>query len=283
MRVVTTPEELTVTDGCVFVPTMGALHDGHGALIRYAADLARSDASPVVVSIFVNPTQFNDPRDLERYPRTLEADLVLCEAAGASCVFAPSIDTMYPPALGGRSGVRVPALPPAATDPRLEDAHRPGHFAGVCQVCLRLFELVNPLKAVFGEKDWQQLAVVRAMAAIERPGLQILGHPTVRERDGLAMSSRNALLRPQDRRRAPAMARALEEAGRHTDPTVAEREARRVLLANRLAPEYVAVRDAETLGPPVPGRAARVLAAAKCGEVRLIDNAPWPGFSLPGA
>ncbi|MFM9957750.1 MAG: 4-phosphopantoate--beta-alanine ligase [Phycisphaerales bacterium] len=287
MKVVTTAESLAAFRGGVFVPTMGALHEGHAALVRRAAELAAPGGLPVVVSVFVNPTQFNDPRDLERYPRTLDADVRVCESAlggtGMSCVFAPPVEVMYPPEMGGRGGVRVPELPAAATVPLLEDAHRPGHFAGVCQVCLRLFELVRPAQAVFGEKDWQQLAVVRAMAAREMPGLEIIGHETVREGDGLAMSSRNTLLMPQDRRRAPAMARALVEAGRHDDPAEAEQAGRRVLLANRLVPEYVAVRDSATLGPPKPGQPARVLAAAKCGNVRLIDNAGWPGFRLETA
>ncbi len=278
MRVVTLGSELRPFHAGVLVPTMGALHDGHAALIRRAASLAEPRSLPVVVTVFVNPTQFIDPGDLARYPRTLDADIEVCRAAGASCLFAPAVEEVYPG--GDRALARVPPLPPAAAEPALEDAHRPGHFAGVCQVCLRLFELTRPLQAVFGEKDWQQLAVVRAMAAREIPDLQIVPHPTVREHDGLAMSSRNALLSPQDRRRAPAMARALVEAGRFTDPGEAETAGRRVLLATRLIPEYVAVRDAQSLGPVRPDRPGRVLAAALCGKVRLIDNAPWPGFSL---
>lgn len=273
-QVVHAPSGLGPFAGGVFVPTMGALHEGHAALIRHAASIAGGSA--VVVSVFVNPTQFNDLKDLERYPRTLDADADLAKAAGADAVFAPDVDTMYPPG----EAVPVPELPEAATAPGLEDAHRPGHFAGVCQVCLRLFRLVRPSRAVFGEKDWQQLAVVRAMAARELPGLEIVGHPTVRDADGLALSSRNALLTPQQRFRAPAMARALEEAGRHAEPAEGERAGKMVLLANRLSPEYVAVRDAATLGPVVPGRAARVLAAARCGTVRLIDNAAWPGWRI---
>lgn len=280
MHLARAAEDLPPFHHGVFVPTMGALHAGHAALIHHAATLAAPTRLPVVVSIFVNPTQFNDPMDLERYPRTLEADLEVCRAAGATCVFAPTVETIYPPRGADRSHTRVPPLPPAATAPNLEDAHRPGHFAGVCQVCLRLFELVRPLKAVFGEKDWQQLAVVRAMAASELLTLEIIGHPTIREPDGLAMSSRNTLLMPQDRRRAPAMARALEEAGKHKGPQEAEQAGKRVLLANRLVPEYVAVRDAASLGPVIEGSSARVLIAARCGNVRLIDNAIWPGFRL---
>lgn len=277
MQVVRTGAELSAFRAGVLVPTMGALHEGHAALIRRAAALGKVGALPVVVSVFVNPTQFNDPNDLARYPRTIERDIEICRDAGAACVFAPAVEEVYPG--GDRAGVRVPELPGVATEPGLEDAHRPGHFAGVCQVCLRLFELVRPTQAVFGEKDWQQLAVIRAMAAREMPGLNIVGHGTVREADGLAMSSRNALMPPQDRRRATAIVRALVEAGRHTGVAGAENAGRRVLLANRLVPEYVAVRDGETLGQVRAGNPARVLAAARCGSVRLIDNAPWPGFS----
>lgn len=276
MRVLTTIQGLAEFHGGVFVPTMGALHEGHAALIRRAVDIA-SGTAPVVVSVFVNPTQFNDPRDLERYPRTLDADVRLCAGAGASCVFAPTVQEMYPEGISAGTPVRLPA---AATDPGLEDARRPGHFAGVCRVCLRLFELVRPKSAVFGEKDWQQLAVIRSLVEQERLGIGVEAHETVREPDGLAMSSRNALLPPQDRRRAPAMARSLVEAGRHASPDEAEAAGRRVLLANRLVPDYVAVRDGATLGPAMHGRPARVLAAAMCGTVRLIDNAPWPGFML---
>ncbi len=147
---------------------MGALHAGHGALIRRSVQEAAVRGLPggCVVWVFVNPTQFNNPADLARYPRTLEADAVLCEAAGAAAIFAPSLDEVYP------SGVSTagPALPAVATTPGLEDAFRPGHFAGVCQVVKRLFEMCRPAAAVFGEKDWQQLAVVRAMVEQERRG-----------------------------------------------------------------------------------------------------------------
>lgn len=277
--------ELEALKGGVLVPTMGALHAGHAALVaaaRRCAD-AGERRRAVIVSVFVNPTQFNEKTDFERYPRTLDADAALCADAGADAVFAPEVEEIYPP---GRP-VWMPAgaeLPPAAREPGLEDAHRPGHFAGVCAVCRRLFELARPREAVFGEKDWQQLAVVRAMAASMPEGPRIIGHPTVREEDGLAMSSRNRLLTPNHRRRAAALARALEEAGRHDVPEEAEQGGRRVLLAMRIVPEYLAVRDGSTLAP-LTGKAgaapgARVLVAARVGDVRLIDNAPWPGFRI---
>lgn len=273
MHVVTDAAGLAPFQGGVFVPTMGALHAGHTALIEHAKTFGRQ----VVVSVFVNPTQFNEKSDFDRYPRTLEADLAACERAGATVVFAPPVEVMYPPA----HPITSPPLPDVATTPGLEDAHRPGHFAGVCQVCNRLFELVKPAKAVFGEKDWQQLAVIRAMVAELALPLQIIGHPTIREPDGLAMSSRNALLTPNHRRRATALSKALAEASTQSEASEAERAGRRVLLANRIVPEYFVIRDAATLAPPRADQPARVLVAAKVGDVRLIDNAPWPGFSLP--
>lgn len=270
----------------VFVPTMGALHAGHRALIEHArrrADHAPIGRRPVVVSVFVNPTQFNDPKDFERYPRTLAADAAICADAGADALFAPSVDEVYPPS--ARPDPQATPLPPVATQPGLEDAHRPGHFAGVYRVCKRLFEMVRPVAAVFGEKDWQQLALIRAMAdslAHAWPGgpIEIIGHPTIREADGLAMSSRNTLLKPSDRQQAVALSRAMIEAGAHADPAAAEQAGLRVLLAAGITPEYFVVRDGQTLCSPVKGQPCRVLVAARVGDVRLIDNAPWPGFRL---
>lgn len=270
MRLVTDESGLQPLHSGVLVPTMGALHAGHLALIRRARESA-SDR-PVIVSIFVNPTQFNDPADFDRYPRTLEADLPACESVGANAVFVPSVEVMYPPGVT----IETPPLPEAATEPRLEDAHRPGHFAGVCQVVKRLFDLLRPSQAVFGEKDWQQLAVIRAMVELLSLPIGIIPHATIREEDGLAMSSRNALLAPNHRRQATALWRALRAAAEHGDPVEAERAERAVLLANRIIPEYFAVRDSATLMEPHPGRPARALVAARVGGVRLIDNAPWP-------
>lgn len=279
MRIVRDERGLAPFVGGVFVPTMGALHAGHAALVRRAREIA--GGRPVVVSVFVNPTQFNEKSDFEKYPRDEARDVAMCRDAGASAVFAPSVDVMYPPA----GAEPPPPLPDVATRPGLEDAHRPGHFAGVCQVCKRLFELVRPREAVFGEKDWQQLAVVRAMVqalgdAWPAAPLSIIGHPTVREPSGLAMSSRNERLSPAEREQASALSRALWAAGRERDPFAGEAAGAAVLREAGIAPEYLVVRDGATLGPVRPGMPARALVAARVGEVRLIDNAPWPGVAI---
>jgi len=254
-----------------FVPTMGALHDGHASLVSLAAAWAASIGGRTLVSVFVNPTQFNDTADFARYPKTLEADVAICDAAGESAVYAPGPADVYPPGVD----IRVPALPPVASGPGLEDAHRPGHFAGVAQVVLRLFELARPAAAFFGEKDWQQLALVRAMTAAERPDVEIVGVPTVREADGLAMSSRNVFLSAADRGRALAISAALREADAAATPSEAEEIMRSVLAMADIAPEYAVVRDAATLLAPAHGRPMRALIAARVGNVRLIDNAAW--------
>jgi pantoate--beta-alanine ligase len=277
MQVLRTLNELRTRPGShagVFVPTMGALHEGHASLIRRAADLARERRDPAgcIVSIFVNPTQFNDRSDFERYPRTEEPDLALCEQAGATSVFVPAVETIYPPA----EPPPVPLLPDVAAAPRLEDALRPGHFAGVCQVVLRLFKLVQPAAALFGEKDWQQLQVIRAMIEQARLPIEIISGPTIRDPDGLAMSSRNRFLTPDDRRRAIAIPRALERARGERTPADAERAMSATLTEIGLAPEYAVIRDARTLGPvSAATRETRALIAARVGAVRLIDNAPW--------
>jgi pantoate--beta-alanine ligase len=255
-----------------FVPTMGALHEGHLALIRRAGQCGR----PIVVSIFVNPTQFGPGEDFERYPRTLEADCEAAEQAGADVIYAPPVEEVYPP---DRTSP-VPPLPAVATEPKLEDAHRPGHFAGVCQVVARLFDLVQPRWAVFGEKDYQQLLVIRAMvqhfASTEPdrwPDLQIIANPTVREPDGLAMSSRNRYLSAAMRERALGLSRALAAAVEPAVPADAERAMQRVLAEHELTVDYAVVRDAESLLPMTTfDRPARALIAARLGEVRLIDN-----------
>jgi pantoate--beta-alanine ligase len=260
---------------CVLVPTMGALHAGHASLVALGAKLARDERlrAGCVVTIFVNPTQFNDPADLERYPRTLDADLVLCRRAGAACVYAPGVADVYP------DGPAAAAVPAVGREPGLEDAHRPGHFAGVVQVVRRLFEMTRPVAAVFGEKDWQQLQVIRAMAAADGGTVRIIPGETVREPDGLAMSSRNRFLSPADRARAVAINRALREAAVEPTPEEAESAMGRVLAADGIRADYAVVRDAETLmgpgGPGVAVRSWRALIAARVGEVRLLDNGPW--------
>lgn len=276
MQVITDPAALGPHVGGVFVPTMGALHAGHARLVEVARGLADRRGGVVVVSVFVNPTQFNDPADLARYPRTLEADVEVCRRAGADVVFAPGVGAVYPPGAAVGPG----ELPEVATRPGLEDAHRPGHFAGVCQVVRRLFELVRPRAAVFGEKDWQQLQVVRAMTERERLGVEIVPVPTVREADGLAMSSRNVFLTADARSRAAAIPRALCEACAAASVDAAETRMREMLAAAGLEVEYAVVRDPTTLMPlAAAARHGRALVAARArsgtGTVRLIDNAPW--------
>lgn len=281
MRLMRSRRELEAAGlaGNALVPTMGALHEGHAALIRRGSALAAERRLPAgcVVTIFVNPTQFNDKADLDRYPRTLERDLALCEASGAAAVFAPGVEDVYP----APDAVPIPPLPRAATEPGLEDARRPGHFAGVCQVVLRLFALCRPSIAVFGEKDWQQLAVIRAMTAEQRLPIEIVGHPTIREADGLAMSSRNVFLSPAERGAAGCIPWALRAAGRCGTVGEAELMMRRVIERAGLEVEYAVVRDAATLTPvPRTGRGPRplrALIAARAGRTRLIDNADWPG------
>lgn len=268
MRVATRAADLV--GGGVLVPTMGALHEGHLALIR----LGRACApGPVVVSVFVNPTQFNEKSDFERYPRDLDRDVALAASAGADIVFAPGVDEVYPPA----SQIPVPALPGVATRPALEDAGRPGHFAGVCQVVSRLFDLCRPTHAVFGEKDWQQLRVVRAMVAAQADRVEIVPHPIVREPDGLAMSSRNVLLSPDARRTAIVLRRALLEAAEAGTPESGEATMHRVLGSPGAGVEiqYAVIRDAETLEHWSPERPGRALVCARVGGVRLLDNEAW--------
>lgn len=249
----------------VLVPTMGALHAGHASLVA-AARVARPGAA-VVVTVFVNPTQFNEAADYQRYPKTLDADVALCEAAGAACVFAPRVEDVYPE--DAHAG--VPRLPKVATEPGLEDAHRPGHFAGVCQVVKRLFEMTRPVAAVFGEKDWQQLQVVRAMTAELGLSVEIVSSTTVRDADGMAMSSRNRFLSEADRERGLALSRALRACQGAGTPVDAKRVMQRELAGVEV--EYAVVREAQTL---MRGEGAqRALVAARVGAVRLIDNTAW--------
>jgi len=279
VQVVTTRQQLAhaLRVRSVLVPTMGALHEGHAALIRQGAALAKERAlAGCLVTIFVNPTQFNDPTDFARYPRVLDEDLKLCERAGAAAVFAPSPDEVYSPS----ENVPVPPLPAVATQPGLEDAHRPGHFAGVCQVVARLFALTNPAAAIFGEKDWQQLQVIRAMTEQLKLPIDIIPAPTIREEGGLALSSRNRFLSPEDRQRGLALNRALSLAAAAQTPDAAETAMRTALAEQSIAPDYAVVRDARTLLAPTPSTTSfRSLIAAPVGPVRLIDNAPWPAAS----
>jgi len=256
------------------VPTMGNLHEGHLSLV----DAARKEADRVVVSVFVNPTQFGAGEDFNAYPRTLEADCARLAESGCDLVFAPGVETMYPGGL--EDAVRVQAAPSLSCI--LEGEFRPGHFDGVVTVVARLFNLVGPDLAVFGEKDYQQLLVIRRMAEDLGYPLEILAAPTVRGRGGLALSSRNAYLDDGQLAVAEILNVVLgESAGRVADgerdyPAV-EQAARDHLEAAGLRVDYVAVRRSADLGRPAPGDTdLRILAAARCGPTRLIDNLPLP-------
>ena len=258
----------TAAGPLVLVPTMGALHEGHRALLRAAAREAADDGT-VVVSVFVNPLQFGPGEDLDRYPRTLDDDLKMCAEEGVAAVFAPSAAEMYP---GGEPAVTVD---PGAGGAVLEGASRPGFFGGVLTVVLKLFSLVRPAVAVFGEKDAQQLAMVRRMVADLDLGVTIAPVPTVRDEDGLAMSSRNKYLSAAERATALALPRALHAGARAAGagPDAVLAAARRVLsLAPGVAVDYLSLVDPATFAP-YPGRGPALLAvAARVGTTRLIDN-----------
>ncbi|MFC4533735.1 pantoate--beta-alanine ligase [Sphaerisporangium dianthi] len=251
------------------VPTMGALHEGHRSLIR----LARERADHVAVSVFVNPLQFGPHEDFSRYPRTFDADLAVCAAEGAGLVFAPAAGQMYLP--DRQVGVSSGQMGTVA-----EGAFRPGHFDGVLTIVLKLFNLVQPDVAVFGQKDAQQLAMIRRMVADLDVPVTIVGAPTVREPDGLALSSRNRYLSPADRVTALALSAALREGARHTRPKDILHAAHAVLdEAARADPplllDYLSLVDPATFTAVADDhRGEAVLAvAAKVGATRLIDNA----------
>ncbi len=252
-----------------FVPTMGNLHEGHLQLVREARKLAPR----VVVSVFVNPLQFGPGEDLDSYPRTLDADRAALEANGVDLLFTPSVETMYPRGVERSTVVEVPEVSEG-----LCGEFRPGHFAGVATVVARLFNLVQPDLALFGEKDYQQLAVIRRMVGDLGWPIGIHGVATVREPDGLAMSSRNQYLTAEERCVAPALYRVLREVadavrGGHGDYRALERQAMEALVAAGFNPEYVEIRHADSLRPVESGeRNCVVLGAARLGVARLIDN-----------
>jgi pantoate--beta-alanine ligase len=250
------------------VPTMGALHEGHASLVKRA--VAENDV--VVVSDFVNPTQFNDPNDLIKYPRTLDADCALLEKEGAHIVFAPSVEEVYP-----EPDTRTFSYAPL--DTVMEGKYRPGHFNGVCQIVSKLFMMVEPDKAYFGEKDFQQLAIIREMVKQMEFPLQIVGCPIVREKDGLALSSRNARLSEEQRQQAlnisKTLFKSLEWAAGHSVEETQQFVEKSIAEAEGLELEYFEIVDGVTLqkistwedAPYVVG-----CITVYCGEVRLIDN-----------
>jgi pantoate--beta-alanine ligase len=246
VKVARTIAELETAPGTGLVPTMGALHEGHSALLA----AARRENDVLVMSLFVNPAQFDEQADLDAYPRDETRDLEIAEAQGVDIVFAPEPRELYPPGFGTW-------VEPAETG--AEGAARPGHFRGVATVCLKLFNLVQPERAYFGQKDAQQIAVVRRLVRDLNVPVEIRVVPTVRDPDGLAHSSRNRLLSAEQRERALALPRALEAAAGSPDPVAAVRGS-----LNGLEPDYVEVLD---LGD------AKILAAAiRVGSTRLIDN-----------
>ncbi|MBN2885277.1 MAG: pantoate--beta-alanine ligase [Chromatiaceae bacterium] len=250
------------------VPTMGNLHAGHLSLIGEA----RRHAQRVVASIFVNPLQFGPGEDFAAYPRTLAEDRERLGAAGCDLLFAPGVETLYPHGQEGHTRVEVPGL-----SDLLCGASRPGHFVGVATVVCKLLNLVQPDVALFGEKDYQQLLVIRRMVEDLALPVEIVGVPTVREPDGLAMSSRNGYLTPAERAQAPALYHALCAAAQSVrdggEVASVERTAREALAAAGLEPDYVQVCAARTLAPASPEDRERViLAAARLGRARLIDN-----------
>jgi pantoate--beta-alanine ligase len=246
------------------VMTMGALHEGHHALMR----AARQEADHLVVTIFVNPLQFGPNEDFDRYPRTLDADLAACRAEGADVVFAPDREEMYP---GGEPRVRVSAGPLGEI---LEGAVRPGHFDGVLTVVCKLLLLTRADRAYFGEKDYQQLTLIRRMVRDLEIPVEIRGVPTVREPDGLALSSRNRYLSAGERRTALALSRALREGAAQADPDSALSAAHKILAESTgIALDYLALTDPD-LAPALAEGSARLLVAARVGATRLIDNVP---------
>jgi pantoate--beta-alanine ligase len=248
------------------VPTMGALHEGHRTLVR----AARERCDGVVVSVFVNPTQFGPGEDFDRYPRTWDDDLAALAQEGADLVFHPRVEDVYGP---DALGVTVDPGPLGSV---LEGAVRPGHFAGVLTVVAKLFGLVRPDEAFFGEKDYQQLVLIRAMARELFLRVGVSGVPTVREDDGLALSSRNRYLSPEQRVTAATLNRALRagaDAG-PGGPDAVLAAAREVLAgAPELVPDYLELTDPD-LGPAPTAGAARLLLAARAGSTRLLDNVP---------
>jgi pantoate--beta-alanine ligase len=255
------------------VPTMGALHEGHVRLIEEC----RKEAGYVVVSVFVNPTQFGPNEDYQRYPRTLDLDRQRCQEGGADLVFAPDAATMYPRGSRATTFVEVPELSEI-----LEGAIRPGHFRGVATVVLKLFEIVAPDLAFFGEKDFQQIVVIRRMVADLNLPPEIRAVGTVREPDGLAMSSRNRYLSLDERRAATVLSRALRKAvevvgeGERTGDRVRQVLRETIELETLAKLDYAEVVDTDTLEPLdaiTPGRRAVALLAVRIGATRLIDNA----------
>lgn len=258
-----------------FVPTMGALHEGHASLVRRSV----LENAATVVSIFVNPTQFNDKKDLEKYPRTLESDSLLLEKEGATFIFAPTVEEMYP-----QPDTRQ--FDYAPLDTVMEGAFRPGHFNGVCQIVSKLFDAVKPDRAYFGEKDFQQLAIIREMTRRLELPIEIVGCPIVREPDGLALSSRNMRLSSAERENALKISQALFKsttfALTHSVADTQRFVEEMIQASEGLQLEYFSIVDGRTLQPVQNWEDAEEIVGCItvfCGEVRLIDNISYKTIS----
>jgi pantoate--beta-alanine ligase len=263
----------------VFVPTMGNLHAGHMSLI----EAARRHGDRFIASIFVNPMQFGPNEDFAHYPRTPSQDAQLLEAAGCDLMFSPEVGEIYPNGADNATRIEVPGISRI-----LCGEFRPGHFEGVATVVAKLFHIVDPDAAIFGEKDYQQLIVIRRMVADLCLRVQIIGAPTVRESDGLAMSSRNQYLEPEERKLAPTIYRQLQQAVAALQSGIRdfahiEGTGRAVLDGAGFRTDYFSVRDARTLAAARPDTVEFVvLAAARLGRARLIDNVQWPQAGKAG-
>ena len=257
------------------VPTMGALHEGHASLVKRSV----KENGATVVSVFLNPTQFNDKGDLDRYPRTLDADCKLVEACGADYVFAPSVEEVYP-----TPDTRHFEFPPVSTV--MEGAKRPGHFNGVCQVVSRLFDIVNPTRAYFGEKDWQQIAVIKQLVKFMGSSVKIVECPIIRDEDGLAKSSRNTLLAPDERAIAPAIFKALkasvEYAKNHSVKETHDKVVNEINPVDGLEVEYFQIVDGDSLQDVASWDESDYVVGCitvYCGKtpIRLIDHIKYKG------
>ena len=257
------------------VPTMGALHEGHASLVKRSV----KENGATVVSVFLNPTQFNDKGDLDRYPRTLDADCKLVEACGADYVFAPSVEEVYP-----TPDTRHFEFPPVSTV--MEGAKRPGHFNGVCQVVSRLFDIVNPTRAYFGEKDWQQIAVIKQLVKFMGSSVKIVECPIIRDEDGLAKSSRNTLLTADERAIAPAIFKALkasvEYAKNHSVKETHDMVVNEINAVDGLEVEYFQIVDGDSLQDVASWDESDYVVGCitvYCGKtpIRLIDHIKYKG------
>jgi pantoate--beta-alanine ligase len=257
-----------------FVPTMGALHQGHLTLVEKAA----AARTKTVVSIFVNPTQFTNPDDLKNYPRTVEADLEKLKSVNADVVFIPSAEEMYPSGMEGMNEKEKQEYNFGELENVMEGRFRPGHFKGVAQVVSKLFEMVKPDKAYFGEKDFQQLAVIRQLVKQKNYAIEIIGCETVREQDGLAMSSRNTLLTEENRKEAHAISKALffirDNRKDYSLDDIRRTAIKMIEESGTLHVEYLEIAEEETLQPVNEwnDKKLRAFASVKAGNVRLIDN-----------